>query len=257
MEQQIQPMGSPGGAPQAMVHAPEGGPQSRFEVTHGPSFAMLRVDLQPGQVVVAEAGAMVARHQPVAMAVKLNAGTSAGFFDKLKALVVAFIRKVIGGETFFVNHFSAPAGGSVWLAPTMAGSVSHRRLAGETIVLSSGAYLASSGAIDVRMRFGGLRSLFAREGLFFLELSGHGDLWFNSYGGIHAVDISGSYIVDTGHIVGFDGDLTFRIRGAGGGMMGLVASGEGLVAEFQGTGRVYLQSRNMSSLVDWLSPILP
>jgi uncharacterized protein (TIGR00266 family) len=258
MEQQIQPIGAPGGAPQAaMVHAPQGGPASRFEITHGPSFAMLRVDLQPGQVVVAEAGAMVARHQPVGMEVKLNAGASAGFFDKLMAIVIAFVRKVIGGETFFVNHFSAPQGGSLWLAPTMAGGISHRRLAGEKITLSTGAYLASSGPLDVRMKFGGLRSILAKEGAFFLEVSGHGDLWFNSYGGIHPIDVNGSYIVDNGHLVGFEGDLTFTIRPAGGGMMGLVASGEGLVAEFQGRGRVYIQSRNMSSLLDWLNPLLP
>ncbi len=57
------------GAPHGAAH----------QVTHGPSFAMPRVDLRPSETLVAEAGAMVARHQPVAMEVKLNAGRSAGF----------------------------------------------------------------------------------------------------------------------------------------------------------------------------------
>src|SRR5262245_32232523 len=105
------------------------------QITHGPSFAMLRVDLAPGQAVVAEAGAMVARNAGVQMEVKLNAGRAAGFFAKLGALFVAFIRKIIGGETFFVNHFSAPQGGSVWVAPTMSGMVAHRRMNGESLVL--------------------------------------------------------------------------------------------------------------------------
>jgi uncharacterized protein (AIM24 family) len=39
--------------------------------------------------------------------------------------------------------------------------------------------------------------------------------------------------------------------------MGLVASGEGLVCEFTGQGKVYLQSRNTDSLVGWLTPLLP
>jgi len=38
--------------------------------------------------------------------------------------------------------------------------------------------------------------------------------------------------------------------------MGAVASGEGLVCRFNGQGRIYLQSRNTSSLVDWLVPMI-
>jgi uncharacterized protein (TIGR00266 family) len=227
------------------------------EITHGPSFAMLRVDLQPGQTLVAEAGSMVARHQHVNMEVKMNAGRSPGFFAKLKAFFIAFIRKMIGGETFFVNHFSAPQPGSVWVAPTLSGQVQYRRMNGETLVLSSGAYVAHVGDIDMQMKFGGLRSLLAKEGAFMLAVSGIGELWFNSYGGIHAIDVDGSYVVDNGHLVGYEGNLTFDIKSAGGGMMGFVASGEGLVCEFKGQGRIYIQSRNVGSLVSWISRLLP
>lgn len=227
------------------------------EITHGPSFAMLRVDLVPGQVVIAEAGSMVARNGHVAMDVKMNAGRGAGLWAKLKAFVIAMIRKVVGGETFFVNHFSAAAPGSVWVAPTMSGQITHRRMQGETLILSSGAYLASVGDVDMKMKFGGIKSILAKEGAFFLALSGHGDLWFTSYGGIHAVDVSGSYVVDNGHLVGYEGNLDFTIRSAGGGLMGLFASGEGLVCEFTGQGRIYIQSRNLSALAGWLTPLMP
>ena len=226
-------------------------------ITHGPSFAMLRVDLQPNQVLIAEAGSMVARHVAVGMEVKMNANPSAGFFAKLKAFVIAFIRKIIGGETFFVNHFSAPGGGSVWIAPQMSGQVTHRRMNGETITLSTGAFLCSSGNFDVHMKFGGLRSLFAKEGAFFLQITGTGDLWFNSYGGVHEVPVNGTFTVDNGHLVGFEGNLTFDIKTAGGGMMGFMASGEGLVCQFNGQGKLYLQSRNTSALVGWLTRYLP
>jgi hypothetical protein len=94
-------------------------------------------------------------------------------------------------------------------------------------------------------------------GAFFLQMSGHGDLWFTSYGGIQAIDIDGPYIVDNGHLVGYEGNLSFNIRSAGGGLLGLMASGEGLVCEFNGRGRIYIQSRNVSSLVGWLSPLMP
>ncbi|MFC1642302.1 TIGR00266 family protein [Myxococcota bacterium] len=227
------------------------------EITHGPSFAMLRVDLAPGQQVVAEAGAMVARDQAIAMEAKLNASAAAGFLAFLKALLVALVRKFVGGETFIVNHFTAPHGGSVWLAPAMAGHISYRRLTGEKLVLSTGAYLAHSGDIAIGTRFGGLRGILAKEGAFFLEVRGQGDLWFSSYGGIEAVDISGPFTVDNGHLVGYEGRLTFSIASAGGGLMGLMASGEGLVCQFQGRGRVYIQSRNAGALVSWLTPLLP
>lgn len=244
-----------GGAAPAGYAAP--GATTAHEVTHGPSFGMLRVDLQPGQVIVAEAGAMVARHSPVQMEVKLNAGRAAGFFAKLKALLIAFVRKLVGGETFFVNHFSTPQPGSVWLAPTMPGPIQYRRLNGEKLVLSTGAYLASVGDVDMRLKFGGLRGLLAREGAFFLEVSGVGDLWFTSYGGIEAIDVNGTYVVDNGHIVGFEGNLNFQIMSAGGGFLGFFASGEGLVCEFQGQGRLYVQTRNVGSLVSWISGFLP
>ncbi len=243
------------GAPQAAPGAAWG---LRHEITHGPSFAMLRADLAPGQTIVSEAGAMVARHQHVGMEVKLNAGRGAGFFAKLKALFVAFIRRLVGGETFFVNHFTAAGqNGSVWLAPSLSGQVVHRRMNGELLILSTGAYLAHSGEIDLKLKFGGLRGLLAKEGAFFLAVSGQGELWFTSYGGVETIDVNGSYMVDNGHLVGYEGNLEFNIRTAGGGLMGFAASGEGLVCEFKGQGRVFIQTRNLSSLVGWLSPMLP
>ena len=226
-------------------------------ITHGPSFALLRVDLAPGETVVGEAGSMVARHEELAMAVRLNAGESQGFFAWLKALVVALVRRFIGGETLFVNHFTTARGGSVWLAPPLAGQIVHRRLNGELLLLARGAYLAHAGSIAIKLKFSGLRGLLAKQGAFFLAVSGHGDLWFSSYGGIEPVDVNGSYLVDNGHLVGYEGNLTFSIRSAGGGLLGLAASGEGLVCEFQGQGRLWLQTRNLESLVGWLGPLLP
>ncbi len=88
-----------------------------------------------------------------------------------------------------------------------------------------------------------------------MEASGAGDLWFNSYGGIHPVQVNGSYVVDNGHIVAFDSGLTYTIKRAGKGLKALVASGEGFVCEFQGQGTVYIQSRNVGALVEWLAKV--
>jgi uncharacterized protein (TIGR00266 family) len=256
LQMQQQPMYQQPLAPQAPMAAAQAQPAVAHEITHGPSFAMLRVDLQPGQTFIAEAGAMVARHHHVGMEVKLNAGRAPGFFALLKAMLIALIRRFVGGETFFVNHFTAAQPGSVWVAPALTGQIHYRRMNGEKLVLSTGAYLGHVGEVDLGLKFGGLRAMLAKEGAFFLEVSGHGDLWFTSYGGIHAIDVNGSYIVDNGHFVGYEGPLTFDLKRAGGGLMGLVASGEGLVCEFKGQGRVYLQSRNLGALVEWVSRLM-
>ena len=228
------------------------------EITHGPSFAMLRVDLQPGQVLVSEAGAMAARSSHVKMDVKMGGGKSVGFFGMIFNIWIAIIRKFLGGESFFVNHFSSPQPGSVWIAPGMSGEVTYRRMnPGDKLILSSGAYLASVGDIDVKMKFGGFKSMLAKEGAFMLEVTGNGDLWFNSYGGTTMVEVNGPFMIDNGHLVGYEGQLTMNIKSAGGGMFSFIAGGEGLVCEFNGQGRVYIQSRNLSALAGWLSPMMP
>ncbi|GMV43028.1 MAG: TIGR00266 family protein [Myxococcales bacterium] len=229
----------------------------KHEVVHGPSFALLKVRLEAGESITAEAGAMVTRQGRVAMKTRLNAGTRAGIFGRLIAFFIALFRKVIGGETMFINEFTAEAQGEVSFAPPLAGQIAHRRLDNERIMLTTGSFLACGPGIDMRMRWGGLRGILSKEGLVFLELSGTGDLFMTAYGGIQAVPVDGRFVVDNGHMVAFDAGLDFRITSAGGGVMGLVASGEGLVCELTGRGTVYIQSRNVGALVGWLARLLP
>lgn len=228
-------------------------------VEHGPSFAWLRVKLGAGESIEAEAGSMVTMTPGVSMTTRLNAGSRAGFFGRLLALMVALARKLFGGETLFINTFTASAGGGeVVLAPSLSGPIWHKALVhgGGRLLVQAGSYLASTQGVDTKLRWGGLRGLFGGEGLFFLESSGDGDLFINSYGGIHEIDVDGTAIVDTGHIVAFDATLDFKIRAAGGGVKSFLFSGEGLVCEFRGRGKLYIQSRDMRALVGWIAPHL-
>ena len=229
----------------------------QYRVEHGPVFAWLRVTLAPGESVQAEAGAMVTRTPALGMATRLNAGRRAGFFRVIVAFFVALIRKFLGGETMFINEFSGPSGGEVVVAPSLAGHIVQKRLAGGTrLFVQRGSYLASTGDIDTRVRFGGIRTLLGGEGLVLLECVGDGDVFVNSYGGITEIPVNGKFIVDTGHIVAFDATLDFRVRSIGG-LKSFLFSGEGLVCEFSGRGTVYVQSRNLDALVGWITPLLP
>ncbi|AUX25107.1 hypothetical protein SOCEGT47_056500 [Sorangium cellulosum] len=224
---------------------------------HEPSSALLEIRLDPGESLRAEAGAMVARSPGLSTAVRLNAGRGAGFFGRLKALVIALLRKLAGGETFFVNHIAAPEAGWVWLAPPLGGRVLHVPVRGEAVLFSAGSYLASAGDLDVTVRWGGLRAVLARESLFFIEASGVGDLWIASHGAVEELVCDGSLVVDSEHLVGFDASLTLELRSPGGGLTGLMVSGEGVVCELSGRGRVLVQARSPGALVGWLSPLLP
>jgi uncharacterized protein (TIGR00266 family) len=226
-------------------------------IEHGPAFAWLRVELEPNERIRAEAGAMVRRSPELEMETRLNAGHSPGIFRVIWAFFVALLRKVLGGETMFVNDFIASRRSEVVLAPAMAGHIIKKSLEdGRGLFVQRGGYLASTGTLDTRLRFGGLRSLFGGEGLVLLHCTGRGDVFVNSYGGITEIPVNGRFVVDTGHIVAFDGSLDFKVRSVGG-AKSFFLSGEGLVCEFSGRGTVYIQSRNLAALVSWVSPLLP
>ena len=63
------------------------------------------------------------------------------------------------------------------------------------------------------------------------------------------------FIVDTGHVVAFDPSLDYTISGMGN-FKSTMLSGEGLVMRFKGSGKLYLQTRNVSSVASWLTPRL-
>jgi uncharacterized protein (TIGR00266 family) len=75
----------------------------------------------------------------------------------------------------------------------------------------------------------------------------------SSYGAIHEVHVEDTYVVDTGHIVAFEDTLQYNVTKTGG-MKSLFLSGEGLVCNFVGTGRVWIQTRNAPSLASFLHP---
>lgn len=218
----------------------------RYEIIDAPDFGLLKVVFdRPGEQVVAESGAMVSRSPGVTMQTSMRGG-----------LGQALKRRVLGGESIFQNTFTASSPGEeLLLAPGPEGDLSRRTLAdGEEFFLQSGNYLAHTGPIVLDTKWGGVKSFFGGVGFFMLKTRGPGELFFNSYGALHAVDVGpAGYTVDTGHIVGFTGGLDYTVRSFGG-FKGLFFSGEGLVADFRGHGTVYIQTRNAPSLAGFLEP---
>lgn len=218
-----------------------------YSVDYRPSFALLTVGLDAGESLRAEAGAMVSHSDGI----EVETAANGGILGSLK-------RSVMGGESFFQNTFTATQDGHVTLAPPLPGDVVAHELEDETFYVQSGSYLASDPAIALDTEFGGARTFFGGEGLFLLKLTGSGPTFLSSYGAIHAVDLDAdeSYTVDTGHIVAFEGGVDFEVSRVGG-LKSTLFSGEGLVATFQGPGRVWLQTRSEDAFLAWLIPQLP
>jgi uncharacterized protein (TIGR00266 family) len=217
-------------------------------ILYQPAYSLAVLKLAGGESIQAEAGAMVSMSADIAIETAMKGG-----------LMGALKRTVLGGESLFFNTFTAgKAGGEITLAPTLPGDIAVHALAGETLFIQSGSYLASPREIALDTKWGGARSFFGSEGLFLLKAAGSGPVVLSSYGAIHPVDLAGgaNYIVDTAHVVAFTQGVTFSVRPIGG-MKSTFLSGEGLVCEFSGTGRVYLQTRSTQSFVNWLIPKLP
>lgn len=230
----------------------------KTEILYKPSYAMAVVELGAGESINVEAGSMVAMTHGMQMKTSLG-GTKKGFFGTLWSFFAAFLRKLLGGETMFINTYSPPEGkpGTLYVAPSLNGDIIEYDMNGsQTLIVQGSSYLASTGDITVKTKWGGFKSLFSGEGAFWLQITGTGKLWVNSYGAIQQIDVSGEYIVDTGHVVAFDSTLDYKIKGAGG-LKSTLLSGEGLVMRFKGTGKLYIQTRNLGALARWLTPYLP
>ena len=220
----------------------------QVEIRYRPSYSLALVKLDPGEAIRAEAGAMVSMSPGLALETKVTGGLLAG----LK-------RSFLGGESFFMNTYRAPAqGGEITLAPVLPGDMIVRELRDESLLVQSGSYVASSEGINLDTKWSGARTFFAREGLIMLRVSGTGTLILSSYGAIHEVDLGPgeSYTVDTGHLVAFTEGMGFRVRTVGG-LKSTLFSGEGLVVDLTGPGKILIQTRSEDAFLTWLIPKLP
>lgn len=172
-------------------------------------------------------------------------------------LLSSLKRTVLGGESLFINTFIAKSDGVIGFAPPYQGDIAHYALKHETLFAQSGSYIASTPSVNIDTKWGGAKSFISREGLFLLKMSGNGEVFLSSFGAIHKVELNNEkFTIDTGHMVAFTGGLDYEVKKIGG-LKSTLFSGEGLVAEFYGTGNLYLQTRSINSFVDWLKPFLP
>ena len=214
----------------------------KFDISGNPSYGDLTVALEAGESFWSEGGAMSRMSSHLQLQTRMVGG-----------IFKSAIRKVLGGESLFISEYTAEQTAFVALTPACPGSILHRAMKGDSFYLTAGSYLASTPGMHLGTKFGGIKGFFSKEGGFLIEVSGEGDLFFNSYGGVVEKDIDGEFIVDTGHVVAWETTLDYKIGGMGG-LKQTLFSGEGLVMRFAGKGKIYLQTRHVPSLAGWLAP---
>jgi len=220
----------------------------QVDIAASPSFSFATIAIPPGGELHAEAGAMAGYSDGVEIETKARGGMMAGLR-----------RSVLGGESFFVNTFRAPAGGSVAVAPALPGDMTVVPVDGsQTLFVQSGSWIASDPGIDVDTKWAGSKTFFSGEGLFLLRCTGRGDVLVSAYGAIltRTLGPGEGYTLDTGHVVAFDESVRYQVHKAGN-WKTTVLGGEGLVTRFEGPGRVWLQTRSPQDFVGWLVPKLP
>lgn len=221
----------------------------RYELLDKPDFSMVKVTFDaPGEQMVVESAAMVARTSAMQMQTSMKGG-----------IFAAAKRKLLGGESLFQNTFTASAPGeTLYFAPAPEGDVEVLEMNGTMpIMMNSGAYLGSAPSVQLDTKWGGARGFFSGTGFFLLKADGQGPLFFSCYGGMHPVDVGpAGYIVDTSHVVAFTAGLNYTVQKVGG-LKSLFFSGEGLVCRFEGQGRLWISTRNPAQLAAFIHPFRP
>ena len=216
-------------------------------IKHQPAFALAVVALAANEQIKAEPGAMVSHSDGMTT----ETAAQGGFFGGLK--------RMVAGESFFQNTWRGGGqGGEITLAPSLPGDMVTLKIAGSDFLLRSGAYVASEMNVNMDATWGGAKGFFGGGGLVLLKINGTGQVVACSYGAIEERVLAAgqSYIVDTGHVVGFDATMQFSVEKVGG-WKSTILGGEGLVCRLTGPGRVLMQSRSEEAFLGWLLPKLP
>ena len=147
-----------------------------------PTFTLMTANLEPGESIKVEPGAMVAQSFDLSIKTGMGGGKGVGGFLKSMA------KSMVGGESFWLNTFTAGSnGGWVSMAPSAPGDIETFDLApGQNLFMQSGAFMACTSNVQTDTKFQGLKSVFSREGAFFLRAyvdgNSDGKIFYCAYG---------------------------------------------------------------------------
>ncbi len=222
----------------------------------GDDMQLVEVELDPGETVVAEAGAMTYMEDGISFEARMGDGSEPdqGLFGKL----LGAGKRALTGESVFMTHFTNQSRGKkhVAFAAPYPGKIVPLDLSiigGGGILCQKDSFLCA--AYGTRLGIAFQRRLgtgfFGGEGFILQHLQGDGMTFVHACGTIIEKQLQGETLrVDTGCLVAFEPTVDYNIERAGN-LKSMFFGGEGLfLATLRGTGRVWLQSLPFSRLAD-------
>jgi len=213
---------------------------------HGDDMQLVEIELDPGEGVRAEAGAMMYMENDIEM----QTNTGGGIFKGLK--------RMFTGESFFITNFMhrGEGKGHVAFGAPYPGKVVPIDLVefNGSFICQKDSFLCAANGVEIEVeltkKIG--TGLFGGEGFILQRLEGHGLAFIHAGGALIKRHLEPGEIlkVDTGCIVGFERTVDYDIQFIGG-FKNALFGGEGLfLATLRGPGVIYLQSLPFSRLAD-------
>ena len=221
----------------------------------GDDMQIVEVELDPGETVVAEAGAMNYMEDGIGFEAKMGDGSNADEGIMGKLLNVG--KRVLTGESVFLTHFTNTATGKKRVAfsapyPGKIIPVDMAKVKGELYCQKDAFLCAAYGTkvgIAFTKRLG--TGFFGGEGFILQKLQGDGMAFLHVGGTVVKKKLNNErLLVDTGCLVAFTQGIEYEIQRAGN-LKSMFFGGEGFfLATLSGTGLVMLQSLPLSRLAD-------
>lgn len=248
---------APAQAPVTQSAPPAG--QRSHEIDYeifGDDIQIVEVELDPGETVIAEAGAMNYMEDDITFVAKMGDGSNPA--EGVMGKLLAVGKRALTGESIFMTHFTHSGSGRkrrVAFAAPFPGKIIPLNLSevGGEITCQKDSFLCAAHGTQVTIAFN--RKLgagfFGGEGFILQKLKGDGKVFVHAGGTIVERELKGDKLrIDTGCIVAFSPGIEYNIERAGN-LKSMFFGGEGLfLATLSGHGRVWLQSLPFSRLAD-------
>jgi len=228
----------------------------------GHDMQLVEVELDPGETVIAEAGAMTYMEEGIAFDAKMGDGSEAesGLFGKLFNAG----KRAIAGESLFMTHFTQTGSGKSHVAfsapyPGSVIPIDLSSIGGELLCQKDAFLCAALGTkLDIAFTKKLGAGFFGGEGFILEQLSGDGMVFIHAGGTMIEKQLNNETLrVDTGCLVAFQPSVEYDIEAAGS-LKSMVFGGEGLfMATLSGTGKVWLQSLPFSRMADRIIACAP
>lgn len=220
-----------------------------YEITTSSFAPVAKIKINNGEKTSVERGGMIMKSSGVEISGKMNG----------KSLLGAIGRALTSGEDMFITEAtSSEDNGFIVVGPNNIGKIFPLECGEKQWYLNDGAFVAGDSTIEYKMerqkKIGS--SLVGRSGgLFNMKTSGNGTVLVSSYGDVVEYELNGGSItIDNGHVCAWESSISYQATIASG-VFGFT-TGEGIVLEFTGKGKIYIATRNLQGTAESLIPFL-